>query len=114
MASSDREFVNRLMDVINRHMAESNLKMDDIGAEMGISRVQLYRKVKALTNMSPVEFLKQMRLEKAMAMLMDTSDTVSVIAYDTGFSSPAYFSTCFKKQFGKYPTEYREGKANRK
>lgn len=114
MASSDREFVNRLMDVINRHMAESNLKMDDIGAEMGISRVQLYRKVKALTDMSPVEFLKQMRLEKAMAMLMGTSDTVSVIAYDTGFSSPAYFSTCFKKQFGKYPTEYREGKADRK
>ena len=114
MASTDREFVNRLMDVINRHMAESNLKMDDIGAEMGISRVQLYRKVKALTNMSPVEFLKRMRLEKAMDMLLQTTNTVSVIAYDTGFSSPAYFSTCFKKQFGKYPTEYREGKANKK
>ncbi len=114
MASSDCEFVNRLMDVINSHMAESNLKMDDIGAEMGISRVQLYRKVKALTNMSPVEFLKQMRLKKAMTMLLHTSDTVSVIAYDTGFSSPAYFSTCFKKQFGKYPTEYREEISHKK
>lgn len=114
MASTDCEFVNRLMDVINSHMAESNLKMDDIGAEMGISRVQLYRKVKALTNMSPVEFLKQMRLKKAMTMLLHTSNTVSVIAYDTGFSSPAYFSTCFKKQFGKYPTEYREDNSNKK
>ena len=114
MASTDCEFVNRLMDVIKGHMAESNLKMDDIGAEMGISRVQLYRKVKALTNMSPVEFLKQMRLKKATTMLLRTNKTVSVIAYDIGFSSPAYFSTCFKKQFGKYPTEYREENCGKK
>ncbi len=81
---------------------------------MGISRVQLYRKVKALTNMSPVEFLKQMRLKKATTMLLRTNKTVSVIAYDIGFSSPAYFSTCFKKQFGKYPTEYREENCGKK
>ncbi len=107
LASPDREFINRLKTVIQKHLSESNLKMDDLGAEMGISRVQLYRKVKALTGLSPVELLKQMRLQKAYSLLQHSSLSVSEIAYDTGFSSPAYFSTCFKKQYGKYPTEIR-------
>ena len=107
LASPDREFIDRLKAAIQKHLAESNLKMDDLGAEMGISRVQLYRKVKALTGLSPVELLKQMRLQKAYALLQHSSLSVSEIAYDTGFSSPTYFSTCFKKQYGKYPKEIR-------
>lgn len=110
LATPDREFINRLKAAIQKHLSESNLKMDDLGAEMGISRVQLYRKVKALTGLSPVELLKQMRLQKAYSLLQHSSLSVSEIAYDTGFSSPAYFSTCFKKQYGKYPTEIREEK----
>lgn len=107
LASPDREFIDHLKAAIQKHLAESNLKMDDLGAEMGISRVQLYRKVKALTGLSPVELLKQMRLQKAYALLQHSALSVSEIAYDTGFSSPAYFSTCFKKQYGKYPKEIR-------
>ncbi len=110
LASPDREFINRLKAAIEKLLSESNLKMDDLGVEMGISRVQLYRKVKALTGLSPVELLKQMRLQKAFSLLQHSSLSVSEIAYDTGFSSPAYFSTCFKKQYGKYPTEIREDK----
>lgn len=107
LASPDREFIDRLKSAIQKHLAESNLKMDDLGAEMGISRVQLYRKVKALTGLSPVELLKQMRLQKAYALLQHSALSVSEIAYDTGFSSPTYFSTCFKKQYGKYPKEIK-------
>lgn len=81
--------------------------MDDLGAEFGISRVQLYRKVKALTGLSPVDLLKQMRLQKAYSLLEHTDHTVSEIAYDCGFSSPGYFTTCFKKQYGKNPMEVR-------
>lgn len=107
LATPDREFINRLRAAIQKHLSESNLKMDDLGAELGISRVQLYRKVKALTGLSPIELLKQMRLQKAYSLLLHSALSVSEIAYDCGFSSPNYFSTCFKKQYNKYPTEIR-------
>lgn len=108
LSAPDRTFIDRLKAAIQKHLAESDLKMDDLGAELGISRVQLYRKVKALTGLSPVELLRQTRLQKAYSLLETTGHTVSEIAYDTGFSSPGYFTTCFKKQYGKSPMEVRQ------
>ena len=81
--------------------------MDDLGEDLGISRVQLYRKVKVLTGLSPVELLKEMRLERAKILLNSSTKTIAEIAYEVGFANPSYFSTCFKKQFGKLPMEYR-------
>ena len=81
--------------------------MDELGDEIGLSRVQLYRKVKAITGLSPVELLRQMRLQRGYALLQSTNKTVNEIAYEVGFGTPGYFSTCFKKQFGKYPTDVR-------
>lgn len=107
LSAPDRTFIDRLKAAIQKHLSESDLKMDDLGAELGISRVQLYRKVKALTGLSPVELLRQIRLQKAYSLLEHTDHTVSEIAYDTGFSSPGYFTTCFKKQYGKNPMEMR-------
>ena len=89
-------------------MGNSKLKMDDLGIDMGISRVQLYRKVKALTGLSPVELLREMRLQRANKLLKTTGKTVSEVAYEVGFGTPGYFSSCFKKQYGKYPTEIRD------
>ena len=80
---------------------------ENLGEEMGLSRVQLYRKVKAITGQTPVELLRQMRLQQAYALLTSTTKTVGEIAYEVGFGTPGYFSNCFKKQFGKYPTELR-------
>lgn len=108
LSAPDRTFIDRLKVAIQKHLSESDLKMDDLGAELGISRVQLYRKVKALTGLSPVDLLKQMRLQKAYSLLEHTDHTVSEIAYNTGFSSPGYFTTCFKKQYGKSPLEVRK------
>ena len=89
------------------NMANPNLKMDELGEQLGISRVQLYRKVKTLTGLSPVELLRQMRLQRALTLLNSTTKTVAEIAFDVGFNSPSYFSNCFKKQFGKLPMEMR-------
>ena len=88
-------------------MSNPKLKMDDLGDELGISRVQLYRKVKVLTGLSPVELLRQMRLERARTLLNSTTQTVAEIAYEVGFGTPSYFTTCFKKQYGKLPMEFR-------
>lgn len=92
----DRNFIERLKELMQKNLDNSNMKMDDIGAGLGISRVQLYRKVKALTGLSPIELLRQMRLQKAYTLLKTTDWTISEIAYTVGFSSPGYFTTCFK------------------
>lgn len=105
--SQDMLFAEQLNEAIRRNMSNSNLKMDELGDEMGLSRVQLYRKIKAITGQTPVELLRQMRLQQAYALLTSTTKTVAEIAYEVGFGTPGYFSTCFKKQFGKYPTDLR-------
>ena len=106
--SQDMIFAEQLNEAIRKNMSNPNLKMDQLGEEMGLGRVQLYRKVKAITGLTPVELLRQMRLQKAYSLLTSTTKTISEIAYEVGFGTPGYFSNCFKKQFGKYPTDLRE------
>ncbi len=106
-SSQDKLFAASLKEAIKKNMSNPNLKMDELGDELGLSRVQLYRKVKALTGLSPVELLRQMRLQRGHALLTSTTKTVNEIAYEVGFGTPAYFSKCFKEQFGKLPMEVR-------
>lgn len=107
LSTPDRKFMSSLKKAIDSKIDDSSLKMDDLGAAMGMSRVQLYRKVKALTGLSPVELLREIRLQRAYKLLQTTDLTVSQVAYDVGFATPGYFSSCFKKQFGKYPTDVK-------
>lgn len=100
-------FAEQLNEAIRKHMSNPNLKMDDLGDEVGLGRVQLYRKVKALTGQTPVELLRQMRLQRAYALLTSTTKTVSEIAFEVGFNTPGYFSKCFKEQYGKLPMDLR-------
>ena len=105
--SQDAIFAETLNKAIRDNMSNPELKMDDLGDELGMSRVQLYRKVKALTGISPVELLREMRLQRGYNLLLSTTKSVSEIAFEVGFNTPSYFSNCFKKQFGKYPTDLR-------
>ena len=106
--SPDRRFLDTFLKAIEKHMSNTNLKIEDLGDEVGLSRVQLYRKVKALMGMTPVEILRETRLKRAMILLKTTDKTVSEIANEVGFATPGYFSSCFKKQYDKYPTDIRE------
>ena len=106
--SPDRRFLDTFLKAMEKHMSNTNLKIEDLGDEVGLSRVQLYRKVKALTGMTPVELLRETRLKRAMTLLKTTDKTVSEIANEVGFATPGYFSSCFKKQYDKYPTDVRE------
>lgn len=108
LSTQDKLFFDTLKEVFLRNMSNPELKMDDLGDELGMSRVQLYRKVKALTGISPVELLREMRLQRAHTLINTTTKSISEIAYEVGFHTPSYFSNCFKKQFGQYPTELRE------
>lgn len=106
-STPDSFFLNRFMKAMDKNLSNTKLKIDDLGDELGLSRVQLYRKVKALTGKTPVEILRETRLKRAMQLLKTTDKTVAEIAYEVGFATPGYFSSCFKKQFDKYPTEIR-------
>ena len=102
-------FAEQLNEAIRKNMSNPNLKMDELGEELGLRRAQLYRRVKALTGVSPVELLRQMRLQQAYVLLGSTTKTVAEIAYEVGFNTPGYFSKCFKEQYGKLPMDLRDG-----
>ena len=106
--TQDRIFTDALKGAIRKKMANPSLKMDELGEELGYSRVQLYRKVKALTGLSPVELLRQIRLQQGYNLICTTNKTISEVAFEVGFATPSYFSRCFKQQYGKYPMDLRE------
>ena len=105
--SQDVLFAEQLNEAIRQKMSNPNLKMDDLGESMGLSRVQLYRRVKAITGVTPVELLRRIRLQEGYVLLCNTTKTVQEIAYEVGFGTPGYFSKCFKQQYGKYPMDLR-------
>ena len=103
----ENDFLSRFRAKVQEHISDENLSVEQIGSEIGLSRVQLYRKVKALTGYSPVELVRITRLKAAAEMLKTTDKTISEIAYAVGFGTPSYFSKCFKELFGRQPGEGR-------
>ncbi len=103
----DNEFYNRFLDILNADIGNPDLNVDKISTMMGLERSQFYRKIKALTNYSPVELIRRLRLKKARTLLTSTEKSVSEIAYEIGFSTPAYFSKCYREAYGETPTEAR-------
>ena len=101
-------FIDKFRSVVETHMRDSELSVEEISAEMGLSRVQLYRKVKALTGQTPNEQLRKARLIRGKKLLATTDLTISEVAYQVGFTAPSYFTKCFKDEFGVLPGEARK------
>ena len=99
----DKQFLTQLHSIIQKNLSDSEFGVEDIGKQIGLSRVQLYRKVKAMTGSSVVDLLRKARLAKAKRLLESRSMSVSEVAYDVGFSAPSYFTKCFKDEFGMLP-----------
>ncbi|WP_373136736.1 substrate-binding domain-containing protein [Bacteroides sp. HPS0048] len=106
----DKDFVEKFKKIIEEKMSDSGLNVEDLGKDMGLSRVQLYRKIKSLTNYAPNELLRMARLKRAASLLASSELTVAEIAYEVGFTSPSYFTKCYKEQFGESPTEFLKRK----
>jgi len=103
---TDKTFLKKLKKLIEENIQDSSLNVEDLGQYIGLSRTQLYRKVKSLTNYSPNELLRIMRLKKAHDLLSASELTVSQITYDVGFASPSYFAKCFREYYHESPTDY--------
>lgn len=110
VSDMELEFMDRFRSLIEKDLSNSELSVEDLGEQMGLSRVQLYRKVKALTNYSPVELLRITRLKKASSLLAATDKTISEITYEVGFTSPSYFTKCYKDYFGESPSDFLKRK----
>ncbi len=102
----DRTFLDRLWRQIEDNLSDPAFSVEEMGAKMGLGRVQLYRKTKALTGHSPNELLRDMRLRRASGLLATTDKTVAEVAYMVGFTSPSYFAKCYKECFGENPTDF--------
>lgn len=103
---TDKGFVEKLRKEIEKQLSNPDTNVEDLGAALGFSRVQLYRKTKALTGYAPNELLRIARLKKAASLLAATEKSIAEVTYEVGFSSPSYFTRCYKEFFGESPTDY--------
>ncbi|MGN6531405.1 MAG: helix-turn-helix domain-containing protein, partial [Ginsengibacter sp.] len=106
LTETDENFLNLLMDFIESRWNDTNLKVVDLTRPSGCSKSQLYRKMVFLTGKSPNAFIKELRLDRSLGLLNKNNRNISQIAYESGFTSPSYFSKCFQKRFGFSPSEY--------
>jgi DNA-binding response OmpR family regulator len=106
LESLDEKFLEKAMKIVEKNMEDPEFSVDEFSRAIGISRMQLYRKLEALTGQTVKEFIKSIRLKRAAQLLVQKQLTVSEIAYHVGFSEVSYFRKCFKKQFNLSPTEY--------
>ena len=102
----DDIFLHKLNDYLEENLSNEALSVEMLADTMGMSTSSLYRKVKGLSGLSPNDFIRIARLKKAILLMQNGENRISEIAFQVGFSSPAYFSTCFQKQYGKTPSEY--------
>ncbi len=106
ITSVDEKFLQRAMQLMEEHMSDPDFGVETFGREVGMSRTQLFRKLKALTNQSPGDFIRIMRLKRAAELLEKGAGTIAEVAFQTGFQDPSYFTKCFQKQFGQTPSEF--------
>lgn len=103
----DNDFYAKFLRIFESKIGDPDINVEALASEMGFERTQLYRKIKAITNYSPVELMRQLRLKKARTLLQTTDKSVSEICYEVGFSNPAYFTKCYREQFSETPSETR-------
>lgn len=113
IVSGDDRFTQKLFGIIEKNISNPDLNIDMLSSELGLSRSNLYRKLKAVTELSPTELIRNKRLEIAGKLLLDSSYTVSEVAIYTGFNSHAYFTSCFKNFYGYSPSEWIQVKKER-
>jgi AraC-like DNA-binding protein len=108
MASLDEQFIEKTVAAIEKNIDDETLDADKLSLEVGVSRIQLYRKTKALTGQTVNQFIRSIRLKKAAMLLKEQNMSISEISYIVGFSAPNHFASYFKEYFGTTPTEYRD------
>lgn len=108
VSNIDDDFYRRFIEIVQAEMGDPDLNVESLASRLGLGRSQFYRKIKALTNYTPVELLRRLRLKRSRDLLATTSRSISEIAYEVGFSTPAYFTRCYREAYGETPSELRD------
>ena len=107
-SSIDKKFLDKVVSIIESNMAEEDFDVARLADALIVSKSSLYRKMKMATGLSPIEFIRNIRLKHASQLLKNKSMSIAEVAYKCGFSNPKYFTTCFKGDFGVTPKEYQK------
>jgi len=113
ITSLDADLLQRAIDTVEKHMSDTEFSVDAFIKEMGMSRSRMHRKLKALTEQSTSEFIRFIRLKRSLSLLEKSQMSIEETAYSVGFNSTAYFTKCFRQQFGKTPSEYLRSKSGK-
>ena len=105
VTSQDSRFMQRLLSTVEKHIGDEKFSVEELGREFAMSPSQINRKLKAIINQSAGAFIRSLRMERAMELLKNDQASIAEIAYETGFSDPAYFSRVFKSYFGFPPSQ---------
>jgi AraC-like DNA-binding protein len=105
----ERKFLIEFEALLEKNLADSTLSVEKLSQELGMSRVQLFRKISALTNKNVSDYIGDFKLQKAKALLKNSNKTIAEIAYETGFNNPSYFTTFFKQKTNQTPSDWRNG-----
>lgn len=108
MSSNDRKFMDKLLELMEKNMDNGDLVVDDLVQELAVSRSVFFKKLKTLTGLAPIEFIKDMRINRAVQLIETGEYSMTQISYMVGINDPRYFSKCFKNKMGMTPTEYRD------
>ena len=108
MSPNDRKFMDKLLELMDKNMDNGDLVVDDLVQELAVSRSVFFKKLKTLTGLAPIEFIKEMRINRAVQLIGTGEYSMTQIAYMVGINDPRYFSKCFKQKMGMTPTEYRD------
>ncbi len=106
LTPSDEKLLTRIMEVAEQRLNDEEFSVSSLSKEVGMSRPQLYRKVLSLTEISPNELIRELRLKKAEKLMRRKDQNISEIALEVGFSNPSYFAKCFSERFGALPSQY--------
>ncbi|HSO88477.1 MAG TPA: response regulator, partial [Draconibacterium sp.] len=106
VTSADEKFITRAMEIIEKNIGNSEFEVRQFEEEMFMSRMQLFRKIKALTNQTPGDFIRTIRLKRAASLIKQKFGNIAQITYEVGFNNPSYFAKCFKDLYGVLPSDY--------
>ena len=108
MSPNDRRFMDKLLELMEKNLDNGDLVVDDLVREVAVSRSVFFKKLKTITGLAPIEFIKEMRINKAVQLIETGEYNMTQISYMVGINDPRYFSKCFKAKMGMTPTEYRD------
>jgi AraC-like DNA-binding protein len=110
--SVDEKAIQHALEVVEKNMANADFSVEDLSRELLLSRVGLYKKMIALTGKTPIEFIRDIRMKRAIQLLEGSEMNIAEVAYEVGFNDPKYFARAFKKEYGVLPSQYAQEKRN--